>query len=161
MDESRQQIIDRVIQAAHERRTEIITSEVAKEIVEQLHELEQFGHAWVTEYIDALAEDGAQKKYGDWRRRHRIDSRTKKGTEVDVPAYAGVRTKDDDGKVTFHQMRLEDMTLPQLEAKADAVARTRDTLSVEYRFYSDLIEMMRADASLATVGDAIAKLEAA
>lgn len=160
MDETRQQMIDRIIKAAHERRAEAVTSEIAAEMVEQLHELEAFGHAWVAEFLDDLAEDGAAKKYADWRRRHRIGSKTKKGTEVDVPAFAAVRKQDDEGNVVYHQMRLEDMTLPQLEAKAEHIGKTRDTLSIEYRFYRDLIEMMQADTTLVTAGDALARLAA-
>src|SRR5690606_728324 len=112
-------------------------------------------------YIDELAAKGAAKVYADWRRRYRIDARTKKGTAVDVPEYAATRRHDDDGAVVYTQMRLMDMTLPQLEAKAEQIGRTRDTLSAEYRFYRDLIEIMQADESLRTAGDAMARLEAA
>lgn len=160
MDEARQQIIDDVIHDAHYRREEIVTSEVAAEIVDELRHLEASGHSWVEEYVDSLAAKGAAKVYSDWRRRHRIDGRTSKGTELDVPAYAAVQSQDDDGNVVYHQMRLEDMTLPQLEAKAERIGRTRDTLSVEYRFYRDLIEVMQADATLATAGDALRRLAA-
>lgn len=161
MDSTRQQIIDDIIHDAHFRRGEIIASEVAAEIVDELRNLEASGKQWVAEYVDDLAAKGAAKVYADWRRRHRIDGRTKKGTEVDVPAFAAVRERDDEGNVVYTQMRLEDMTLPQLEAKAEAIGRTRDTLSVEYRFYRDLIEVMQADSSLVTAGDAMARLAAA
>lgn len=160
MDAARQQVIDDLIHDAHFRRDEIVTSEVAAEIVDELHALEASGHQWVSDFLDTLAAKGAQKVYADWRRRYRIDGRTKKGTELDVPAYAAIRKTDDEGNVVYTQMRLEDMTLPQLEAKAEAIGRTRDTLSVEYRFYRDLIETMQADDSLRTAGDALRKLAA-
>lgn len=79
---------------------------------------------------------------------------------LDVPAYAAIRKRDDEGNVVYTQMRLEDMTLPQLEAKAEAIGRTRDTLSVEYRFDRDLIELMQSDTTLVTAGDALRRLAA-
>lgn len=161
MEPTRQQIVDDIIHDAHFRSSEIIASVVATEIVDELRNLEASGAGWVAEFIDSLAAQGAAKKYADWRRRYRIESRTKKGTEVDIPAYAATRSHDDAGNVVYTQMRLEDMTLPQLVAKAQQIERTRDTLSVEYRFYSDLIEIMQADESLATVGDAMTRLAAA
>lgn len=160
MDPTRQQVIDDLIHDAHFRRTEIVASEVAAEIVDELHNLEAGGQTWIADFLDDLAAKGVQKVYADWRRRYRIDGRTKKGTELDVPAYAAIRKTDDDGNVVYTQMRLEDMTLPQLEAKAETIGRTRDTLSVEYRFYRDLIDAMKADPALATAGDALRKLAA-
>lgn len=160
MDESRQQIVDDIIHDAHFRRDEIVTAEVAAEIVDELHAAEGAGHQWVADFLDDLAAKGAAKVYADWRRRYRVEGTTRKGTDVDVPAYAAVRRIDDEGKVVYHQMRLADMTLPQLEAKAEHIGRTRDTLSVEYRFYRDLIELMQADATLVTAGDALARLAA-
>jgi hypothetical protein len=161
MKTSRRQVIDDLIHDAHFGRAEVVTRKVAAEIVDELHGLEASGHEWVSEYLDQLAVKGAAKVYADWRRRYRVGSRTKKGTALDVPAYAAVRKHDDRGAVVFAQMHLEDMTLPQLEAKAERIGKTRDTLSVEYRFYRDLIELMQTDAALATAGDAIARLEAA
>jgi hypothetical protein len=160
VDPTRQQIIDDIIHDAHFRRDEIITAEVASEIVDELHNAATAGAEWIDEYLTDLAVIGAAKRYTDWRRRHRVEAQTKKGTEVDVPAYAAVRKQDDEGKVIFTQMRLEDMTLEQLQAKADAIGKTRDTLSVEYRFYRDLIEIMQADEALSTAGDALRKLAA-
>ena len=161
MDETRQQVVDDLIHDAHFRRSAIVTSEVAAEIVDELRRLEAEGRSWVTGYLNDLAAVGAAKRYSDWRRRYRIEGKTKKGTDVDVPAYAATRSHDDEGNVVYQQMRLEDMTLPQLEAKAQQIERTRDTLSVEYRFYSDLIEIMQADSTLATAGDAMVRLAAA
>lgn len=161
MDPARQQVIDDVIHDAHFRRTEIVASEVAAEIVDELQGLEAGGQTWIAGYLDDLAAKGAAKVYADWRRRYRIDGKTKKGTEVEVPVYASVRKRDDEGNVVYTQMRLADMTLDELKAKAEHIGRTRDTLSVEYRFYSDLIELMQADDSLHTAGDAMERLAAA
>lgn len=161
MEPTRQQVIDDLIHDAHFRRSEIVASEVAAEIVDELHGMEASGHQWVSDYLDDLAAVGAAKRYADWRRRYRVESSTKKGTPVDVPEYAAVMKRDDEGQVVYTQMRLADMTLPQLEAKAEQIGRTRDTLSVEYRFYRDLIDVMKADPSLSTAGEAIARLEAA
>lgn len=161
MDPTRQQVIDDLIHDAHFATERIVTSEVARRIVDELRNLEASGHRWIADYLDDLAAKGAAKVYADWRRRYTIDATTRKGTALAVPAYAAVRKQDDEGNVVYTQMRLEEMTLPQLEAKAETIGRTRDTLSVEYRFYSDLIEIMHADATLVTAGDALARLEAA
>lgn len=161
MDESRQQIIDKIIRAAHERRSEIVTSEVAAEIVEELHELEAFGHEWVSEYLDRLAAKGAAKVYADWRRRLRGPrARTKKGTPVDMPAFAAFRRVADDGSARHVHLPLTAMSLSQVQAKADQVRKQRDTMSVEYRLLADLVEIMQADPSIATAGEAMDRLAA-
>lgn len=161
MDETRQQIIDDVIHDAHFRRSEIITSEVAAEIVDELHAMEASGQEWVTDLLDDLAAKGAAKVYSDWRRRYTVDATTKKGTDLTMPAYGAVTTRDAEGKVVYTQMHLLDMTLPQLVERRGRIAKTRDTLSIEVRILSDLIEAMEADATLVTARDALARLDAA
>lgn len=161
MEPTRQQVLDDVIHDAHFRRSEIITSEVAAEIVDELHNLEASGHQWVSDFIDELAAKGAAKIYSDWRRRYTIDATTKKGTGLTLPAYGAVVTRDDEGQAVYQQMHLLDMTLPQLVERRGRLAKTRDTLSIEVRLLSDLIEAMEADSSLVTARDALARLEAA
>lgn len=160
MEPTRQQIIDDVIRSAHEAGSEI-TSEVAGRIVSDLHDLEGSGHAWIADYIDDLAGKGAAKVYADWRRRYTIDARTTKGTPLELPAFAAAKRRDEDGQVVYTQMRLLDMTLPQLQERRSRMRKTRDTLSAEIRLVSDLIDAMEADPSLITAGDALARIEAA
>ena len=160
MEPTRQQIIDDLIHDAHFADERIITAEVAARFVDELRNLEGSGVQWIGDYLDDLARKGAVKVYTDWRRRHRIPATTKKGTELEIPAYASVREIDDDGSVTYVQLALAGMTLDQLKDKRDRMARTRDTLSAEVRLLSDLIEIMESDASLATAGDALARLAA-
>lgn len=161
MEVTRQQVIDDIIHDAHFRAPEAITSEVVAEIVDELHGLEAAGHDWVADYLDTLAAKGAAKVYADWRRRYTIDTTTRKGTGVTVPGFGSVLKRDDEGQVVYTQMRLLDMTLPQLIERRGRLAKTRDTLSIEVRLLSDLIEAMEADASLVTARDAIARVEEA
>lgn len=161
LDPTRQQIIDDLIHDQHFGRDEIVTSEVAADIVTELHAMEASGREWVTAYIDDLAAIGAQKKYADWRRRYTIPATTRKGTALEMPEYAAAMRRDDEGQVVYTQLRLLDMTLPQLIEHRARMVKTRDTSSVRIRLLSDLIETMESDTSLVTARDALAKLEAA
>lgn len=161
MEPTRQQIVDDIIHDAHHGKDRIVSSEVAQEVVDELRNLEAGGHRWVADLIDALLLRGAAKMCSDWRRRHNHKGRTKRGTEVEVPVYGAVRETDDDGQIIHVQLSLFTMTLEQAKARRDTLARQRDTLSAEVRWFSDLIEIMEANRNLATVGDALALLEAA
>lgn len=161
LDPTRQQVIDDLIHDAHFADKRIVTSEVAARIVDELRNLEASGHAWVEQYLDTLAAKGAAKVYADWRRRYSHKGKTRRGTEVEVPVYGAVREVDDDGTIVSVQLALFSMTLEQVRARRDHLAKTRDTLSAEVRFFTDLADLMEADSSLATAGDALARLEAA
>lgn len=161
MEPTRQQIVDDVIRDAHEADERIVTREVARRIIDELHALEGSGARWIGDLIDSLAETGAQKLYADWRRRQSIRSRTRKGTEVDIPIYGAVREQAEDGSIVYTQLALFTMTLAQVVERRDQLARQRDTLSAEVRFFADLAEIMEADPSLKTAGEALARLEAA
>lgn len=130
------------------------TRDVAHHFTAAVKELEGSGDPWVPAFIDSLTVDGASKWLGDWRRKHRLKARTKKGTAVEPSAYAG-RRNDDGG---YEQMRLLDMDLVSLKAHADKLKSQRDTLSVEIRLLDDLIEAMESDDALSTVGAAFRKL---
>lgn len=161
MDETRRQIIDDIIHDAHHGRDRIVSAEVAAVVVDEVRNLEAGGHRWVEGLIDRWLIIGAQKACADWRRRHQHKGRTRKGAEVEVPVYGAVRETGDDGQVVHVQLALFTMTLEQARERRDTLAGQRDTLSAEVRWFSDLIEVMEADASLKTVGDALARLEAA
>lgn len=161
MDPTRQQVIDDLIHDLHFGRDEIVTSEVAADMVAELHAMEASGRQWISELIDDLAAIGAQKRYADWRRRYTIPAQTKKGTSLELPEYAAALTRDDEGKPVYTQLRLLDMTLPQLIEHRARMVKARDTTSVRIRLLSDLIEAMEADSTLTTARDALARLEAA
>ena len=161
LEPSRQQVIDDIIHDAHFADERIVTSEVAARIVEELLSTEASGHAWISEYLNDLAAKGAAKVYADWRRRYIHKGKTKKGTEVEVPVYGAVREVGEAGVIVHTQLPLFAMTLEQVRARRDQLARTRDTLSAEVRFFSDLADLMASDASLRTAGEALARLEVA
>lgn len=160
LDPTRQQIVDDIIHDAHFADERIVTSEVAGRIVDELHNAEASGHVWIEEFLDDLARKGAAKVYADWRRRFSHRGRTSKGTEVEVPTYGAFREVNDDGEVVYVQLAIFTMTLDQVVARRDHLARTRDTLSAEVRFFSDLADVMRTN-DIATAGEALARLEAA
>lgn len=161
MDPTRQQIIDDIVHDAHHGNDRIVSSEVAQIVVDELRNLEAGGHRWVEGVIDSLLLRGAAKMCADWRRRHQHAGHTRKGTEVEVPIYGAVRETDDEGNIVHVQLSLFTLTLEQAKARRDTLARQRDTLSAEVRWFSDLIEIMEADRSLLTVADALHRLEAA
>lgn len=161
MDPTRQQILDDIVHDAHNGRDRVVSSQVAEEVVDELRNLEAGGHGWVAEVIDGLLIRGAAKMCADWRRRHQHIGHTKRGTEVAIPLYGAVQETSDDGEIVYVQLALFTMTLEQAKARRDSLARQRDTLSAEVRWFSDLVEIMEADRTLATVGAALARLEAA
>ena len=161
MEPTRQQIVDDIIHDAHHGKDRIISAEVAAEVVDELRNIEAEGHGWVAGLIDRWLIVGAQKACADWRRRHQHAGRTRKGTEVEIPIYGAVREVADDGEPVSVQLTLFTLTLDQAKQRRDALAKSRDTLSAEVRWFSDVIEIMEADRSLRTVGDALARLEAA
>lgn len=161
MESTRRQIVDDLIHDAHHGKDRIVASEIAAEVVADLRNLEAEGHRWVSELIDRLLLAGAAKMCADWRRRYSHSGRTKKGTEVEIPKWGAVIEADDAGAPVHVQLALFTMTLDQARAKRDALVKGRDTLSAEIRWYSDVIEIMEADPALRTVGDALARLEAA
>lgn len=160
MEPTRQQVIDDIISEAHEADSRS-TSAAAERIVSELHNLEASGHAWITEFLDDLAQKGAARIYADWRRRIQHAGRTSHGAEVEIPVFGAVREVGEDGSVAYVQLALFSMTLPQVIERRNQLARQRDTLSVEVRFLTDLAEMMEADPSLVTAGQAIARMDAA
>lgn len=161
MEPARQQIVDDIIHDAHHGTDRIIASEVAAQALDELRNLEAGGHTWVADLLDGLLLRGVARMCADWRRRYQHTGKTKKGTEVEVPMYGAVRETNDDGEVVFVQLALFTLTLDQAKARRATLSRQRDTLSAEVRWFSDVIEIMEADLSLATVGDAIARLDAA
>ena len=80
----------------------------------------------------------------DWRRRQVTVTKTPKGTDVQVPVYAAVRTADG-----FAQVRLADMDRAQLVAHRERLSAQRNTLSKEIAYLDQMIEVM-ADPSVAT-----------
>lgn len=130
------------------------TRDVAHRFVAAVRDLEQYGDPWVAAFVDSLTVDGASKWLADWRRKHQISAKTKKGTAVDVPRFAGRRNAEGE----YEQMHLFEMDLAALEAHAFKLAAHRDTLSRELRLLHDLIDAMKADDNLRTAGDAFRKL---
>lgn len=160
MEPTRRQIIDDIIHDAHNRER-VVAGEVATEVLDELRNLEAGGQRWVADFIDNLLLRGVSRLCADWRRRYSHKGKTRKGSEVEIPEWGAVREAEDDGTTVHVQLSLFTMTLDQAKARRAALARQRDTLSAEVRWFSDVIEMMEADPSLRTVGDTLARLEAA
>lgn len=154
-------IVDDIIHDAHHGKDRIVAREVAAEVVDEVRNLEASGLRWVETLIDSWLLAGAQKACADWRRRHMHPGRTKKGAEVDVPVYGAVRETTDEGEVVHVQLTLFTLTLEQAKARHNTLARQRDTLSAEVRWFADVIELMESNPALRTVGDALKHLEAA
>lgn len=161
MDPARQQMVDDIVHDAHHDAERIVAGEVAAVVLDDLRNLEAEGHRWVGDVLDRLLLAGVGKMCADWRRRYSHKGTTRKGTEVEVPVYGAVRETDDDGTVVHVQLALFSMTLEQVRQRRDTLAKQRDTLSAEVRFFTDLAEVMEADRTLLTAGHALAHMEAA
>ena len=161
MEPTRRQLIDDIIHDAHFGRDKVVASEVAAQVLDELRNLEAGGHRWVAEMVDSLLLRGVGRLCADWRRRYSHKTTTRKGTAVEIPEWGAVIEATDDGEPVHVQLSLFTMTLDQAKARRASLARQRDTLSAEVRWFSDVIEMMEADPALVTVGDALARLEAA
>lgn len=155
------QVVDDIIHDAHHGKDRIVSREVAAEVVDEVRNLEASGQGWVELLIDSWLLAGAQKACADWRRRHMHSGRTKKGTPVEVPVYGAVRQTDDSGEVVHVQLTLFTLTLEQAKLRHEGLARQRDTLSAEVRWFRDVVELMEANPALRTVGDALRHIEAA
>jgi hypothetical protein len=163
--EQRQVIADLVLEA-HEASVApsgdgYDTTAAAEAFVASLHDIEGGAPEWIARYVDALAVDGAKKVCADWRRANRLPGKTRKGTPVDMPAFAGVRRSDGGGAPVYVQMRFESMDIEALRMHRDKLEAARNTYSREITLISDLIDLMEADPSLRTAGDALAHLMAA
>ena len=113
-------------------------------IVDDIEDLKRFGHDWSRAFLRELAIKGAGVLARDWRRRQVTVTKTPKGTDVQVPVYAAVRTADG-----FAQVRLADMDRAQLVAHRERLSAQRNTLSKEIAYLDQMIEVM-ADPSVAT-----------
>lgn len=164
LEPAQQQIIDDLIAEADAANIDQAGAAenrvVAEHLVAALDDLEGSGRRWVADYIKGLTVSGAMSKVAEWRRRYEIKGTTKKGTKVTAPAYGAVRSIDEDGTVRFLQMRLEGMSVVELQDLKSRKARMRDTLSAEIKFYDALIETME-ERKLATAGEALDLLGAA
>jgi len=143
--------LDEIVAMAHADND--LSRDIAAQIVDEVEDLERFGHEWPAAFIRELAIKGAGQLGREWRRRQVTVTQTAKGTDVPVPVYAAVRTSEG-----FTQVRLADMDASQLRAHRERLAAQRNTLSREVQYCTDLLSVMEADASVATVGQARAVL---
>jgi len=134
------------------------TASHAQAFTDRLRELEGSGVLWVSAFLESLTVDGAKRACSDWKRRERTDAKTKKGTGVSVQSFAGVQRADDEGRREWVQMPLDAMPRGDVAKHHDAVAARRDTLSREVRFLRDLLDIMEADESIKTAGEALVVL---
>lgn len=128
--------------------------DVAMDFVSRVESFAGTGRPEIAAFLDRLTVSGASKWLADYRRRTRTGVKTAKGTETDVGQWAGIINEDGE----YQQMPLFAMTAEQLKQHRKKLSASRDTLSVEIRFLSDLIEAIEQDASLKTAADAVAKL---
>src|SRR5689334_9185276 len=67
---------------------------VAEQFVALVQEQLGSGRQEIPTFLDRLAVDGAGKWLADYRRSVSLVAKTKKGNEVEVSAYAGIRDED-------------------------------------------------------------------
>lgn len=109
-----------------------------------LHEAEGASPGFIGAYIDSLARTGAARVTAGWRRSLRRKARTAAGTNLEVPAYAGVNRPDRNGTKVPVSVALAGMTVTELRAHKARLSASRDTLSREIRLLADLIDVMES-----------------
>jgi len=139
--------VDEIVATAHADHD--LSRDIAAQIVDEIEDLERFGQDWSPAFLRELAIKGAGQLAREWRRRQTTVTQTAKGTDVPVPVYAAVRTSEG-----FTQVRLADMTQPQLRAHRERLSAQRNTLSKEVQYCTDLLAVMESDASVVSVGQA-------
>lgn len=127
------------------------TREIAAEFATAVRDLEPSGLPWVSTYLDELVIIGAQKVCADWRRSRKGQAKTKKGTDTPVPAFVG---QTDAATGVAVQLTFDGLSLPELRRHRQRLASQRNTLSTEIQYLADLIDVMEADETVTTAGDA-------
>lgn len=124
-----------------------------------LREAEGLNPTFVGAYIDHLAVKGAGRALAE-KRRKRTKAKTAKGTDLSVPATAGIRRPDHNGRKIPVQVPLEGMTVPELRSYRARMAASRNTLSRDIRHVDDVIALCE-ERGYATAEQALADLRAA
>ena len=116
------------------------------------------GAEWVDEWVRSMVRKGLSEELTKRRSRMRRITHTSHGTEVDVPAYGGIRRIGDDGQDEYHQLAFDGMTPDELESWIVDRQKSRDTLSREIQWAQDVLRLAR-EQRMSTIGPAIAELE--
>lgn len=132
---------------------------IAAHVVGELTRLEGSGEPWVAELLDEFTVTGAMKRCADFRRAEdRKQVRTKRGTVVEVPAWASTRVREDDGAVVYGQLRFDELDREQVEAYVDRLSRTRDSLSHDIVAAKAVLAYMEEHPECVLAGEAIEAL---
>lgn len=139
--------IDHVVEQAHAEHD--LSRDISARIVDEIQDVQGFGQEWTEAFLRELAIKGAAQLAREWRRRQTTVTTTAQGTTVPLPVYAAVHTAEG-----YKQVRLADMTAPQLRAHRERLSAQRNTLSKEVQYVTDLLDIMEADPSVTTAGQA-------
>lgn len=151
---SRDVILEALLAEAHERDTN--PRRIAAYVVTELDRLAGSGEPWVKETLAEFTVNGSMKRCADWRRgQERQTVVVQSGRAVAVPAWASAREADDDGTVTYIQMRFEDFDRDQVVAYIARTEKTRDTLSVDIAAAKAVLAYMDATPTCLTAGEAL------
>jgi len=138
------QALDAIIADAYDAHGPVLR-DVAVAVVSELHHLEGSGVQWVAQILDDWLVSGALTEVRQWMRRQpAITGRTKRGKPAEVPAFGGVRLRDEDGRVQHVQLRLLDMDLDQLREHMKPLKKQRDTTSRNLSFLASIADDMEA-----------------
>lgn len=148
------QTLDAIIAAAYDDHGPVLR-DVAVHVVAELHDLEGSGVQWVAQILDDWLVSGALNEVRQWMRRQpAVTGQTKHGKPTEVPAFGGVRVKDDEGHVQHVQLRLLSMTRDELLTHIEPKRKQRDTMSRNLSFYQSIADDMER-CGHPTVADAL------
>lgn len=147
-------LADEALVAVRGKNGSFVKRDVAMKLLDSLRALEGSGSPEVVAFLDRMAVNGMTTWVSGWLRKNAIETRTRKGAPVELPAHAGLRNEDGE----FEQMPLMGMDVESLRRHKEKLERTRNTLSREVAVLNDLVAAMEADSKLRTVADAFRKL---
>jgi len=136
----------------------LVSRDVNAVLVDKVTDLAGGGVEWAQGLLDSWTLAGAAKALASHRRKQRTLMPTAKGTNVVMPAWAGVTQPVGNGRIEYVQLPLDGMDEDQIKQHVEKLKKSRNTYSREITLLDDVLRIM-AEKSYATAGLALADLE--
>ena len=136
----------------------LVSRDVQAVLVDLVADVAGGGVGWAQDLLDTWTAAGAGKALASYRRKQRTLTATAKGTNVVMPAWAGVPHAMPNGRTEYVQLALDGMDAEQIAKHVQKLKASRNTYSREITLLDDVLRIM-AEKGYATAGPALADLE--